>query len=68
VLKVFFYHFQEHKYYQRVFNAYHSSLYYDRNRYDGELGNASNPYFDPIIPGIDILNLRFGPKTFRTYF
>jgi hypothetical protein len=51
-----------------VFNAYHSSLYYDRNRYDGELGNASNPYFDPIIPGIDILNLRFGPKTFRTYF
>jgi hypothetical protein len=43
--------FQEHKYYQRVFNAYHSSLYYDRNRYDGELGNATNPYFDPFISG-----------------
>jgi hypothetical protein len=34
-----------------VFNAYHSSLYYDRNRYDGELGNATNPYFDPFISG-----------------
>ncbi len=50
---LFIVQFQEHKYYQRVFNAYHSNLYYDRNRYDtgNDPNNNTNPYFDPFYSG-----------------
>jgi hypothetical protein len=36
-----------------VFNAYHSNLYYDRNRYDtgNDPNNNTNPYFDPFYSG-----------------
>ena len=34
-----------------MFNAYHAGLYYDRNRNEGESGNATNPYYDPFMSG-----------------